>query len=191
MKCDLHGTLTATLEWKKQTVSGDVPVPDSVVSVIKDRNIKRTRAVLKIKYAQMEDSGVYKCVSKAFGKTHFKLAYITVKGNSFFFNWLDVALLAYAQKMIVLLISLLVTWFAFQLPNRATLWGWGGGAEEEKKPFLLDPHFWKSLLLAGYPWKRTTGAVIEFPCTVIDWKSYLRDSVSLWTKLRLSAYRTK
>lgn len=86
VKCDLHGTLTATLEWKKQAVSGDVPVPDSLVSVIKDRSIKRTRAVLKIKYAQMEDSGVYKCVSKAFGKTHFKLAYITVKGNSFFFN---------------------------------------------------------------------------------------------------------
>ena len=191
MKCDLHGTLTATLEWKKQTVSGDVPVPDSLVSVIKDRSIKRTRAVLKIKYTQMEDSGVYKCVSKAFGKTHFKLAYITVKGNSFFFNWLDVALLAYAEKMIVLLISLLVTWFAFQLPNRATLWGWGGGAEEEKKPFLLDPHFWRSLLLAGYPWKGTTGAVIEFLFTVIDWKSYLRDSVTLWTKLRLSAYRTK
>lgn len=85
MKCDLHGTLTATLEWKKQTVSGDVPVPDSLVSVIKDRSIKRTRAVLKIKYTQMEDTGVYKCVSKAFDKTHFKLAYITVKGNSFFF----------------------------------------------------------------------------------------------------------
>ena len=86
VKCDLHGTLTATLEWKKQTVSGDVPVPDSLVSVIKDSSIKRTRAVLKIKYVQMEDSGVYKCVSKAFGKTHFKLAYITVKGNSFSFN---------------------------------------------------------------------------------------------------------
>lgn len=84
MKCDLHGTLTAELEWKKQTVSGDVPVPDSVVSVIKERSIKRTRAVLKIKYAQMEDSGVYKCVSKAFGKKHFKLVYITVKGNSYF-----------------------------------------------------------------------------------------------------------
>ena len=107
-----------------------------------------------------------------------------------FSNWLDVVLLAYAEKMIVLLISFLVTWFAFQLPNRATLWGWGGGAEEEKKPFLLDPHFWKSLLLAGYPWKGTTGAVIEFLFTVIDWKFYLRDSVTLWTKLRSAAYGT-
>ena len=107
-----------------------------------------------------------------------------------FSNWLDVVLLAYAEKMIVLLISFLVTWFALQVLNRATLWGWGGGAEEEKKPFLLDPHFWKSLLLAGYPWKGTTGAVIEFLFTVIDWKFYLRDSVTLWTKLRSSAYGT-
>ena len=80
IKCDLDGSLTAKLEWKKQTISGDVPVPERMVTVIKDSSNNRARAVLKIKFAQMEDNGVYKCVSTLFGKTHVKLAYITVRG---------------------------------------------------------------------------------------------------------------
>ena len=80
IKCDLDGSLTAKLEWKKQTISGDVPVPERMVTVVKDSSNNRARAVLKIKFAQMADSGVYKCVSSASGKTHFKLAYVTVRG---------------------------------------------------------------------------------------------------------------
>ena len=80
IKCDLDGSLTAELEWKKQTISGDVPVPERMVTVVKDSSNNRARAVLKIKFAQMADSGVYKCVSSASGKTHFKLAYVTVRG---------------------------------------------------------------------------------------------------------------
>ena len=80
IKCDLDGSLTAKLEWKKQTISGDVPVPERMVTVIKDSSNNRARAVLKIKFAQMKDNGVYKCVSTLFGKTHVKLAYVTVRG---------------------------------------------------------------------------------------------------------------
>lgn len=87
IKCDLDGSLTAELEWKKKTISGDVPVPERMVTVVKDSSNNRARAILKIKFAQMEDSGVYKCVSTASGKTHFKLAYVTVRGI-LLFVWL-------------------------------------------------------------------------------------------------------
>ena len=80
IKCDLDGSLKPELKWKKQTISGDVPVPERMVTVIKDSSNNRARAVLKIKFAQMEDSGVYKCVSTLFGKTHVKMAYVTVRG---------------------------------------------------------------------------------------------------------------
>ena len=80
LRCEAKGGSATKVEWKKQTNSGDVSVPDSTVTVVKDRSTNRIRVILNIKYARQEDSGVYKCVLTAVGKTNFKLTTITVKG---------------------------------------------------------------------------------------------------------------
>ena len=80
VKCDSEGISAAKVQWKKQTNSGDVSVPESMVTIVKETSTNRVRAILKFKFAQMQDSGVYKCVLTAFGKTDFKLTTIAVKG---------------------------------------------------------------------------------------------------------------
>ena len=80
VKCDSVGISAAKVQWKKQTNAGDVAVPESTVTIVKDKSTNRTRAILEVKFAQKQDSGVYKCVLTAFGKSDFKLTTITVKG---------------------------------------------------------------------------------------------------------------
>ena len=86
LKCDLEGISAAKVQWKKQTNSGDVAVPESMVTIVKDRSTNRVRAILKITFAQMQHSGVYKCVLTAFGRTDFKLTMVTVKGTPTYSN---------------------------------------------------------------------------------------------------------
>ena len=81
VKCESEGVTTTTLQWKKQTNSGEVPVPHSMVTVVKDRSTNQVRAILKITNAQREDSGLYKCVLRVFDKTDFRLKRIIVKGT--------------------------------------------------------------------------------------------------------------
>ena len=80
VRCESEGVTTTKLQWKKKTNSGEVPVPDSMVTVVKDRSTNRVRAILKITNAQMQDDGLYKCVLTAFGKRDHKWIRIIVKG---------------------------------------------------------------------------------------------------------------
>ena len=84
VKCESEGVTTTKLQWKKQTISGEVPVPDSMVTIVKDRSTNRIRAILTIANAQKKDDGLYKCVLGVtfFDKTAFRLIRIQVKGNS-------------------------------------------------------------------------------------------------------------
>jgi len=81
VKCVSEGVTTTKLQWKKQTNSGEVPVPDSMVTIVKDQSTNRVRAFLKITNAQKEDGGFYKCVATVGGLTDYKRTRIIVKGN--------------------------------------------------------------------------------------------------------------
>jgi len=81
IKCESEGVTTIELQWKKQTDSGEVPVPDSMVTVVKDRSTNRVRAILKITNAQKKDDGFYKCVVTVNGITDFKQTRIIVNGK--------------------------------------------------------------------------------------------------------------
>lgn len=80
VKCVSIGVSFTKLQWKKQTITGDVPVPDKMVTFVRDRSTSAMKAILKIANAKIEDAGLYKCVLTAFGKTDFKQINITVKG---------------------------------------------------------------------------------------------------------------
>lgn len=80
IKCEAEGATTTKLQWKKQSDSGSMPVPDDVVTIVRDTSKNRVRAILKITNAQVEDSAFYTCVLSVFGKTDSKLTKITVKG---------------------------------------------------------------------------------------------------------------
>ena len=80
VKCESKGVSVTKLQWKKQTITGDVPVPDNMVTFVTDRYTNAMKAILKIAHAKIEDAGLYKCVLTAFGKTDFKRIKITVKG---------------------------------------------------------------------------------------------------------------
>ena len=80
VKCESEGVTITKLQWKKLTNSGEVPVPDSMVTIVEDRSTNRVRAILKITNAQRKDGGPYKCVLRVFDKTDFRLTRITVKG---------------------------------------------------------------------------------------------------------------
>ena len=80
VKCESKGVSVTKLQWKKQTITGDVPVPDNMVTFVGDRSINARKAILKIPNAKIEDAGLYKCVLTAFGKTDFKRIKIAVKG---------------------------------------------------------------------------------------------------------------
>ena len=81
VKCESEGVTVTKLQWRKQTNSGEVPVPDSMVTVVKDRSTNRVRAILKIANAQKQDGGFYKCVVTVYGKTDYKRIRIDVKGT--------------------------------------------------------------------------------------------------------------
>ena len=81
VKCESEGVTVTKLQWRKQTNAGEVPVPDSMVTVVKDRSANRVRAILKIANAQKQDAGLYKCVVTAYRKTDYKRIRIDVKGT--------------------------------------------------------------------------------------------------------------
>ena len=81
VKCESEGVKTIELQWKKQTSSEEVLVPDSMVTVVKDRSTNRVRSILKITNAQKEDDGFYKCVVTVNGITDFKQTRIIVHGK--------------------------------------------------------------------------------------------------------------
>ena len=80
--CETEGISVSTLQWKKHTVSGEVNVPDSLVTNEKDHGKNLVRAILKITNAQWRDGGSYKCVLTAFGKQDYLLTSIRVDGKS-------------------------------------------------------------------------------------------------------------
>lgn len=80
VKCESKGFSVTKLQWKKQTITGDVPVPDNMVTFVRDNSTNAMKAILKIPNANIEDAGLYKCVLTAFGETDFKRIKITVKG---------------------------------------------------------------------------------------------------------------
>ena len=79
--CESVGVTTTKLQWKKQTDSGEGPVPDSMVTIVKDQSTNRVRAILKITNAQKKDSGFYKCVMTVSGKTDYKMTRIILDGK--------------------------------------------------------------------------------------------------------------
>ena len=79
--CESEGVSVSKLQWKKQTDSGDVSVPEDIVAITNDRSTNRVRAILRITNAQVEDGGVYKCVLRVFQKTGYRLTSIMVDSN--------------------------------------------------------------------------------------------------------------
>ena len=79
--CESEGVSVTKLQWKKQTDSGDVSVPEDIVTIIKDRSANRVRAILRITNVRVEDGGVYKCVLRAFQKTGHRFTRIEVDNN--------------------------------------------------------------------------------------------------------------
>lgn len=82
VNCESEGVESTQLQWQKQAKSEDVPVPNNMVTLVKDRSTNRVRAVLTIPYAQKKDDGFYKCVVTVAGKTAYKRTKISVKGKS-------------------------------------------------------------------------------------------------------------
>ena len=52
VKCESEGITVTKLQRRKKTISGEVPVPDSMVTIVKDRSTNRVRAILKVANAQ-------------------------------------------------------------------------------------------------------------------------------------------
>lgn len=78
VECEAEGVEETKLQWKNQTVSGDIPVPDSMVTYVKDGSKNRVRAILKIPNAQKNIQGWYKCVLLFYGKTDHRLIQVKV-----------------------------------------------------------------------------------------------------------------
>ena len=79
--CETEGTTVSTLQWKKQTDSGEINVPDSLVTNEKDQSKNLLRAILKITNAQPQVGGRYKCLLTAYGKEDHLLTSIRVDGK--------------------------------------------------------------------------------------------------------------
>lgn len=79
--CESEGVQITKLQWKKQTDSGEVSVPEDIVTIIKDRSTNRVRAVLNITNAKVEDAGVYKCVLRVFEKTAYRFTRIKIDND--------------------------------------------------------------------------------------------------------------
>jgi len=79
--CESEGVQVTKLQWKKQTDSGEVSVPEDIVTIIKDSSTNRVRAVLNITNAQVDDGGVYKCVLRVFEKTAYRFTRIKIDNN--------------------------------------------------------------------------------------------------------------
>ena len=76
--CEAGGASVVTLQWKKETGSGDVDVPNSWVNINKDISTNRVQAVLKMTNAKLADGGVYKCIVSVSGKSDHKKTTIRV-----------------------------------------------------------------------------------------------------------------
>ena len=79
--CESEGVSVTKLQWRKQTISGEVTVPDNMVTHVKERSTNRVKAILKITNAQVKDNGVYRCVAKVFEKTDYKSTKIMIEDN--------------------------------------------------------------------------------------------------------------
>jgi len=79
--CESEGVQVTKLQWKKQTDSGEVSVPEDIVTIIKDSSTNRVRAVLNITNVQVDDGGVYKCVLRVFEKTAYRFTRIKIDNN--------------------------------------------------------------------------------------------------------------
>ena len=79
--CESEGVTTTMLQWKKATNAGEAPVPDSMVTIVKDKSTNRVRAILKITNARKKDSGFYKCTMTVSGQAKYKMARIFVDGR--------------------------------------------------------------------------------------------------------------
>ena len=79
--CEAEGPSVSTLKWEKQQDDKSyAAVPKSQVNVTKDT--KYVRATLKIRNAQLADTGTYKCtVSVPPNLLDYKMTAIKVKGR--------------------------------------------------------------------------------------------------------------
>ena len=75
--CEAEGASVTTLQWRKF----GQPVPNSMVTNVKDIANNLVRATLRISNAQSGDTGDYKCVLTAFGKSSQKQISIRVDGK--------------------------------------------------------------------------------------------------------------
>jgi len=102
VNCESEGVTITKLQWKKLTNSGEVPVPDSMVTIVKDRSTNRVRAILKITNAQRKDGGPYKCVLRVFDKTDFRPTRITVKEPLVFLEPPQVVIQGYLGQNVII-----------------------------------------------------------------------------------------
>ena len=85
--CETEGTTVSTLQWKKQTDSGEINVPDGLVTDEKDTDNNIVRAILKITNAQpKQDGGSYKCLLTAYGNQDYLQTSIRVDGKFVLLN---------------------------------------------------------------------------------------------------------
>ena len=78
--CEAEGASVTTLQWRKN----DQPVANSMVTNVKDIANNLVRATLRITNAQIGDTGDtgdYKCVLTAFGKSTHRAISIRVDGK--------------------------------------------------------------------------------------------------------------
>ena len=80
--CEATGTSVSKLQWKKVlSPSVEQSVPGNMVVDIKDEGNNLVKAILKVTNAQAQDTGEYKCLLTAHGKTARKLTRIRVDGK--------------------------------------------------------------------------------------------------------------
>ncbi|KAJ7377501.1 Hemicentin-1 [Desmophyllum pertusum] len=78
ISCEAEGYTVSKLTWKKRTNSGEVSVPDSMVTNVIDEADNLVKAILTITNARPEDGGDYQCVLTAFNKQYYKLTSVRV-----------------------------------------------------------------------------------------------------------------
>lgn len=80
--CETEGVSVSKLQWKKVlSPSVEQSVPENMVVNIKDNANNFVQAILKVTNAQPQDTGEYKCLLTAYGKTARKLTRIRVDGK--------------------------------------------------------------------------------------------------------------
>ena len=82
--CEAEGASVSKLQWKKVlSPSDEQSVPDDMVVNKKTAN-NLVQAILKVTNAQPQDTGEYKCLVTAYGKSGRKLTRIRVDGKLVF-----------------------------------------------------------------------------------------------------------